>query len=206
MFIEFIASSVMDLAISAVLLCLFMAKLKALSSSILGVQHIRVNHMMAKITLLTAWSLLSTQLLIVLFAATFFMHHDAAQTAQSAFGELSLAWVLFWGLDCCINSLCIFWSFDCTLAWYVRCCRPCHNCCVRMCVRGLMGELKNCNKPGELTQPLVMEMDESADRNATLPGVSRGSVNHTKQTLPTLTSTPHTHKTMHTLLQPVSLL
>ena len=134
--IEFTISAILDLVLSVMMLYLFLIKTWRLNKNagLVNRQYMRMNHIMAKITNLWIWSLVSTQILIALFAITFFMHHNVIHSQQYShelFNVVSVVWIVFWGIDCCINCFCIFWSFDCTLRWYIVCCLSCHDCCVQ---------------------------------------------------------------------------
>ena len=174
-FIEFILSSIIDLILSFTLLWLFLTKLSALNINIsylhqqfghndennkiyksqsheriLMNKYMKINHVSAKITLLTSFSLLSTQLLMVLFALEFFMHNRTNNNNKNSTVKLlSYYWIIFWAIDSCINCICIFWSFDFAVKWYFCFCGKCHKCAVKCCTKrskGLVDDLLNYHK------------------------------------------------------------
>eukprot|EP01084_Bolivina_argentea_P237975 399837_1 len=149
--IEFILSAAIDLVLSIFLLYLFLTKLTALNISlaelhqnylreggnqqILMNKYTKINNIIAKITLLTSLSLISTQILITLFAVEFFIHNRTDDRTDNAVVYVSYGWIIFWSIDCCINCICIFWSFDFALKWYWFFCKPFHQCCVTCCTK-----------------------------------------------------------------------
>eukprot|EP00483_Globobulimina_turgida_P008415 UN08432 len=59
------------------------------------------------------------------------MHH--AHVTGHSLMVTSILWQMGWALDCCINTWCIFCSFDFALYFYFCCCASCHKCCTKCC-------------------------------------------------------------------------
>ena len=136
--IEFIVSSIIDLVLSITLLYLFLRKLYSLNVDIarlsdnenkLRLKYKQINNIIANISILSIWSLISTQLLMIAICIEFFMHNIEANTMHI----VSTIWMIIWTLDCCINSFCLFLSFDFALGWYLCACSRCHKDCVKCC-------------------------------------------------------------------------
>lgn len=136
--IESIISSMIDLVLSITLLYLFLKKLYSLNLDIarlsdgdhkLRLKYKQINNIIAKISILSIWSLTSTQLLMIAVCIEFFMHNIEANTMHI----ISFIWMIIWALDCCINSFCLFLSFDFALGWYLCACTKCHKDCVKCC-------------------------------------------------------------------------
>ena len=134
-------------------------------------KYMKINHIIAKITLLTSFSLLSTQILMVLFALEFLMHDRTNNNDNnSTVRLLSYYWIIFWAIDCCINCICIFWSFDFAIKWYFCFCSKCHKCAVKCCTKrseGLVDGLLSYHKlnnggsvQGTHTRSMVLSVEQ----------------------------------------------
>lgn len=146
-YIDYILSLIIDSLLSIVLIYLFLSKLCRLNIDIsmyeyeynkksiydnnnnhsLNKRQLNLLQIISRITVLSITTVLSSQLLMIFFVLVFFKKDKVL--------NLSIFWIIFWSIDCIINSLCIFLSFDFAIKWYHLICYPFDSCSIKICKR-----------------------------------------------------------------------